>query len=378
MDGRKEQEAEELAGEALERIGQAASPEELEALRVAFLGRKGRLAQAFRRLPELPAEERRGYGQRLNEAKERIEEALAARAEALAAGELEARLAREQVDVTLPGAPVPLGAFHPLRLAEERVESIMASLGYEIWEGPEVESDELNFTALNIPPDHPARDMQDTFYLAPGGDGGTPREAGDAGEGGTSSRGGAPGALLLRTHTSPGQIRYMRAHAPRLPVRMISPGRVYRRDDDARHSPVFHQVEGLCVDRGVSMADLKGTLEALARGLFGAGTRIRLRPSYFPFTEPSVEVDVSCTICGGEGCAVCGTGWLEILGAGMVHPVVLRNGGYDPEEASGFAFGLGIERVAMLLYRVDNIRLLYRNDLRWLEPFRGGRAVRAD
>ncbi|MBX5465104.1 MAG: phenylalanine--tRNA ligase subunit alpha [Clostridia bacterium] len=357
MEERKEAEPEAMAGEALEAVARAASPEELESLRVAWLGRKGRLTQAFRRLPALPEGERRAWGERLNRAKARIESALAERAARLAEAELEERLARERLDVTLPGAPVPLGAFHPLRLAEERVESIMLALGYEIWEGPEVESDELNFTALNIPPDHPARDMQDTFYLVCG------REE--------------AGSLLLRTHTSPGQIRYMRAHAPRLPVRMISPGRVYRRDDDARHSPVFHQVEGLSVDRGLSLADLKGTLEALARGLFGAGTRIRLRPSYFPFTEPSVEVDVSCTLCGGAGCSVCGSGWLEILGAGMVHPVVLRNGGYDPEEVSGFAFGLGIERVAMLLYRIDDIRLLYRNDLRWLEPFRGGRAVHA-
>jgi len=217
-------------------------------------------------------------------------------------------------------------------------------MGFTIAGGPEVEYSSLNFDLLNIPPDHPARDMQDSFYI-------------DA-------------SRLLRTHTSPVQIRYMQAHAPRLPVRIIAPGRVFRRDDDPTHSPVFPQVEGLLVDRGVSMAHLKGTLLAFARRLFGPETRIRLRPSYFPFTEPSAEVDVSCTSCGGAGCRVCGgSGWLEILGCGMVHPQVLRNGGYDPEEVSGFAFGMGVERIAMLRYGIDDLRRFFQNDLRFLEQF---------
>ena len=332
--------------EARGAAGAAGSAAELEQVRVRFLGRQGELTQLLRSLGTLPPAERPLVGAAANEAKRELEALLEARvAEARAAERVRAR-ARQRLDLTLPGRRPPLGAIHPLTRVEDEIVTIFAGLGFSVAEGPDVESDYYNFEALNIPADHPARDMQDTFYL--------------------------PGGLLLRTHTSPVQIRTMLAQRP--PVRIVVPGRVHRRDiADASHSPVFHQVEGLAVDRHVTMADLKGTLELFAREMYGPRSRIRFRPSFFPFTEPSAEVDVVCFLCGGDGCRVCKqSGWLEILGSGMVHPQVLRNVGYDPEEFTGWAFGMGIERIAMLKYGVDDIRLFYDNDLRFLGQFAGG------
>lgn len=337
---------EEVVSRGEEALRRAETLGELEEIRLKFLGRKGELTSLLRLLGSLPPEERKEAGRRLNESKERLEGLWQERAGEIKARARERELREEALDVTLPGRRPAVGREHPLRRMWCEVVEIFRGLGYEVYEGPEVEHDYYNFEALNIPPGHPAREMQDSFYL-------------------TSE-------VLLRTHTSPAQIRFMRARAPRLPVRMISPGRVFRRDDDATHSPVFHQVEGLLVDRGVSFAHLKGTLWAFARGLYGPETRVRLRPSYFPFTEPSAEVDVSCAICRGEGgnCRTCkGSGWLEVLGAGMVHPEVLRNGGYDPEEVTGFAFGMGLERLAMLKWGVDDLRLFFQNDLRFLGQF---------
>lgn len=344
-------EIEEIIRVGEEAIRGASALDELEEVRVRFLGKKGRLTHLLRGMGRLSAEERPLAGRLVNEAKERLETLLDERREALQAGERDRRLVGESIDVTLPGRAVRLGHPHPLRTVGKEIEEIFSSMGYEVFEGPEVELDYYNFEALNIPKSHPARDMQDSYYVTD--------------------------EILLRTHTSPAQIRYMRGRAPELPVRMIAPGRVYRRDDDATHSPVFHQVEGLLVDRGVTMGDLKGTLLAFARAMYGGNAGIRLRPSYFPFVEPGAEVDVSCTICGGEGepaggrtCRTCkGTGWLEILGAGMVHPTVLKNGGYDPEEVTGFAFGMGVERITMLKFGVDDLRLFFQNDQRFLTQF---------
>ncbi len=337
--------------EAREAVLAAGSAAGLEDVRVRFLGKSGDITQVLRSLGRVSADRRPELGRLANEARTEVESLLAQRAAALRAEELDRRLEAERVDITLPGTvPLP-GTFHPLSLTLAEIERIATAMGFEVAEGPEIETDWYNFQALNIPRDHPARDMQSSFYFTDD--------------------------VLLRTQTSPVQIRYMRSHAPRLPVKIIAPGRVYRRDDDATHSPVFHQVEMLVVDRGISMGDLKGVLEVFAREIFGPRTRVRFRPSYFPFTEPSAEVDVSCTICGGSGaleegpCRTCkGSGWLEILGAGMVHPQVLRNGGYDPEVVSGFAFGMGVERVAMLRYGIDDIRLLYGGDIRFLRQFR--------
>lgn len=334
--------------EAIEAVRSVAG---LEEVRVRYLGKKGILTAILREMGRVAPEERREIGRLANRVKDRLEGLLTERLAVLEAREREGRMSAEAVDVTLPGRPVALGHAHPLRTVWLEIEDIFRSMGYEVFEGPEVELDYFNFEALNIPKGHPARDMQDSFYITD--------------------------EILLRTHTSPSQIRFMRSRAPELPVRMIAPGRVYRRDDDATHSPVFHQVEGLLVDEGVTFGDLKGTLLAFARQMYGEGARIRLRPSFFPFTEPSAEVDVSCTLCGGAGtpggatpCRTCkGTGWLEVLGAGMVHPVVLRNGGYDPERVSGFAFGMGIERIAMLKYGIDDLRLFFQNDLRFLTQF---------
>ena len=321
----------------------ARSAAELEEVRVRFLGRQGALTQLLRSLGTLPATERPLVGAAANEAKRELEALLEGRL--VQAREAERASARRQqrLDLTLPGRRPPLGAVHPLSLVHDEIVAIFGGLGFSVAEGPEIETDYYNFEALNIPSDHPARDMQDTFYL--------------------------PGGLLLRTHTSPVQIRTMLGKRP--PVRIVVPGRVHRRDiPDASHSPVFHQVEGLAVDRNVTMADLKGTLELFAREMFGPRSRIRFRPSFFPFTEPSAEVDVVCFLCGGDGCRVCKqSGWLEILGSGMVHPRVLKNVGYDTEEVTGWAFGMGIERIAMLKYGVDDIRLFYENDVRFLAQF---------
>jgi phenylalanyl-tRNA synthetase alpha chain len=333
-----------IAGEAREAIERADSSADLEALRVRFLGRQGALTLLLRSLGTLPAEERPAVGAAANEAKRELEALLASRLAAAADRERRRQRAERRLDLTLPGRRPPQGAVHPLSRTHDEIVAIFVGLGFSVAEGPEIETDFYNFEALNIPKDHPARDMQDTFYVAE--------------------------ATLLRTHTSPVQIRALRAAKGEVPVKTITPGRVYRRDvPDASHSPVFHQVEGLAVDRHITMADLKGTLALFAREMFGPGSTIRFRPSFFPFTEPSAEVDVRCFMCGGTGCRACGDGWLEILGCGMVHPQVLRNGGYDPEEVTGWAFGMGIERIAMLKYGVDDLRLFFDNDLRFLRQF---------
>ncbi len=329
-----------LEAAALAEIRQARTPEELELLRVKYLGRKGDLTLILRGLKDLDPDLRRVVGQESNRAKVALEEALAQALAALkAAGR---RAAAAAIDVTLPGRRPPLGRLHPITRAMQEICDIFLHLGFEAVEGPEVELDWYNFEALNLPPDHPARDMQDTFYFSD--------------------------QVLLRTHTSPMQIRTMEQRVP--PVRIIAPGRVFRRDSDLTHTPMFHQVEGLLVDKGVTFADLKGTLTTFVHQMFGPEVGVRFRPSYFPFTEPSAEVDIECVICRGEGCRVCKTtGWLEILGSGMVHPAVFEAVGYDPEEYTGFAFGLGVERVAMLKYGIDDLRLFFENDLRFLRQF---------
>jgi phenylalanyl-tRNA synthetase alpha chain len=329
-----------LAQDARTAVASARSAAELEQVRIRFLGRQGELTQLLRSLGTLPAAERPLVGGAANEVKRELEALLETRLADAAGRERRETRRRLRPDLTLPGRRPPQGTVHPLTRVHDEIVTIFQGLGFSVAEGPEIETDYYNFEALNFPPDHPARDTQDTFFL--------------------------PGARLLRTHTSPVQIRVMKEQRP--PVRIVVPGRVYRRDvADPSHSPVFHQVEGLAVDRHTSMADLRGTLELFAQQMFGPRSRIRFRPSFFPFTEPSAEVDVLCFLCGGEGCRTCRqSGWLEILGSGMVHPQVLRNVGYDPEEVTGWAFGMGIDRVAMLKYGIDDIRLLFENDLRFL------------
>ena len=333
----------------------AGDPSALQALRDRYLGRKaGAITALMKALGGLGPDERKVAGQELNELKTHVESGLDAARDRAASDSTRQRLARERVDITLPGRRPPHGRRHPLTAAREDLEDIFLAMGYEIFDGPEVEDDYHCFEALNMPADHPARDMQDTFYLAEGG-------------------------LLLRTHTSTGQIRYMLSNPHPPDVRIICPGKVYRRDDDITHSPMFQQIEGLVVGKGITLGDLKGTIEAFLHALFGAQFPVRFRPSYFPYTEPSVEVDLGCVVCGGKGCRVCKqTGWLEIMGSGMVHPAVfeavnarLGRVVYDPEEVTGFAFGLGIERVAMVRHGIDNIRLFYESDLRFLEQFPG-------
>jgi phenylalanyl-tRNA synthetase alpha chain len=355
---------ERLRADFTTRLAAAATDRDLKALDDEFLSRKaGSVTALLKMLPTLPAEERRGFGAQVNSLKTEIEAALAERGTALAA----ARPPAGAVDVTLPARERAVGRIHPLMQVRAQVEDIFIRMGYEVLEGPEVEDDIHNFEALNMPTDHPARDMQDTLYLATpivGGTWGAHRAA----RGSLVPEAQVRAATLLRTHTSAMQIRYMKTFPP--PVRILVPGRVYRRDNlDLTHTPMFQQFEALVVGEGITMADLKGTLLTLARELFG-DVSIRLRPSFFPYTEPSAEVDVSCRACGGKGCGVCkGTGWLEILGSGMVHPAVFEAVGYDPEKVTGFAFGTGIERVAMLKYGVDDIRLFYESDLRFLEQF---------
>ena len=333
-----------LGKEACGEMAAAGDLEELNEIRVRFLGKKGELTQILRGMGGLSAEERPRIGQVANEVRAVIEEALAVRSAVLKDIVKVQKLRNEGIDVTLPGTPRQRGGRHPLNVVLEEIQEIFLGLGYSIAEGPEIETDYYNFEALNLPKDHPARDMQDTFFIS--------------------------NEILLRTQTSPVQVRTMEKTAPALPVKIIAPGKVYRRDDDATHSPMFNQVEGLAVDRRITFSDLKGTLDLFAREMFGAKTKTRFRPSYFPFTEPSAEVDVSCVMCGGRGCRVCShTGWLEILGSGMVHPRVLEVSGYNPEEVTGFAFGMGIERIAMLKYGIDDMRLLFENDLRFLQQF---------
>ncbi|HHV79955.1 MAG TPA: phenylalanine--tRNA ligase subunit alpha [Firmicutes bacterium] len=334
-----------LKQEAINAFSAATKMEELESLKAKYLGRKGQLNSLLKRLPTMPQEVRPTLGKLLNQVKSDLENVFEEQTARLRRAELQAKLESEKIDITMPGLPFDAGNRHVLTAITQEIIDIFSGMGFEIAEGPEVETDQNNFVALNIPKDHPARDMQQTFYI-------------------TSE-------ILLRTHTSPVQIRGMRARYPRLPVRLIAPGTVYRRDQaDARHSPIFHQVEGLAIGEGVRFSDLKGTLLVFARRMFGPDTVIRMRPSYFPFTEPSAEVDVSCTVCKGKGCRTCGgSGWLEILGSGMVHPSVIRNGGYDPERVTGFAFGMGVERIAMLKYGIDDLRLFLLNDIRFLSQF---------
>ena len=325
---------------ALEKI---AGGEDLEQIRIQYLGKKGELTAVLRGMGKLTAEERPVIGQLANQVRADIEAAIAEKAEALKAGALAEQLKAEKLDVTMPGKTMRVGHVHPLTRVQRDMEEIFIGMGFSIAEGPEVEYDLYNFQKLNIPENHPARDTQDTFYITEN--------------------------ILLRSQTSPVQARTMEVQKP--PIRIISPGRVYRSDAmDATHSPLFHQMEGLVVDKGITMGDLKGMLETFAKAQFGEETRCRFRPHHFPFTEPSAEVDVSCFACGGKGCRLCkGEGWIEILGAGMVHPNVLSMCGIDPEEYSGFAFGMGIERIDMLKYHVDDIRLFYENDVRFLEQF---------
>lgn len=317
--------------------------EELDNVRVKFLGKKGDLTAVLKTMGSLSPEERPVVGQLANKIRGEITENIEKKAMELKAAQQEARLLAETIDVTLPGSPVEIGHEHPLSLVLDEVKEIFMGMGFEIAQGPEVEWDYYNFEALNIPKDHPARDTQDTFYITDN--------------------------MLLRTQTSGTQIRVMEEKKP--PIRMIAPGRVYRSDAvDATHSPLFHQIEGMAIDEGITMGDLVGTLETFAKKLYGSDTRIRLRPHHFPFTEPSAEVDVSCFVCGGKGCRLCkGEGWIEILGAGMVHPFVLSNCDIDPEKYTGFAFGLGIERIAMASLGIDDIRLFYENDERFLKQF---------
>ncbi|MGQ9561822.1 MAG: phenylalanine--tRNA ligase subunit alpha [Candidatus Oleimicrobiaceae bacterium] len=320
-------------------LAQVGDGRNLDQVRVRFLGRKAPLVQYFDLIPQVAPEERRLLGKALNEVRAELTEALEKRRQELCAAEA----AEEEIDYTLPGIAPFVGKRHPVLQAMDRIKEIFYGMGFTVEEGPEIEDDYHNFEALNFPPDHPSRDLQDTLYLE--------------------------GEYLLRTHTSPVQIRTMERYQP--PIRMVAPGRCYRKDTpDATHSPVFHQVEGLCVDEGVTFADLKGVVETFAKRLFGPEMRIRFRPSFFPFTEPSAEYDFSCMMCGGKGCRVCkGTGWLEISGAGMVDPAVFRFVGYDPERYTGYAFGMGVERIAMLMYQVDDIRLFYDNDVRFLQQF---------
>jgi phenylalanyl-tRNA synthetase alpha chain len=355
------------------RLADAATDQALKALHDEFLSRKsGSITALLKSLGALPPEDRRSVGALVNELKTYVEAALSEKALALAAS----RPPAGAVDTTLPGRTRPYGRVHPLMQVRQQVEDVFSRMGYEVLEGPEVEDDFHNFEALNMPPDHPARDMQDTLYLGVpivGGTWGAHRVGTAAERRADGLAGQVPSAqvrhaTLLRTHTSAMQIRYMKTFRP--PVRIIVPGRVYRRDNlDLSHTPMFQQIEGLVVGEGVSMADLKGTFEVLLTELFG-DVKIRLRPSFFPYTEPSAEIDISCSGCHGAGCAICKhTGWIEILGSGMVHPAVFEAVGYDAEKVTGFAFGVGIERLAMLKYGVDDIRLFYENDLRFLEQF---------
>jgi phenylalanyl-tRNA synthetase alpha chain len=338
-----------LQSEALERIQQGSSDTEIEQLRIEFLGRKGRLTLLLRGLKDLPPEDRPRAGERLNELRRVVEGAIEERLGALRIERKDKALREEQIDVTLPGTRWQRGRIHPLTLVMDEIIDVFRGMGFEIARGPDIEDDYHNFEALNIPKDHPARDMQDTFFVANG--------------------------MLLRTHTSPVQIRTMERRKP--PLQIIVPGAVYRHDDDATHSPMFHQVEGFMVDRCIRFSDLKGVLTHFLRQIFGQSAGVRFRPSFFPFTEPSAEIDIQCVICGGKGraaqgqtCRVCkATGWLEILGAGMIDPQVFRFVRYDPGQVSGFAFGMGVERIAMLKYGIDDIRLFFENDLRFLRQF---------
>lgn len=331
-----------LLSEALQAIEASSDEASLDGLRVQYLGKKGSLTAQLKTLGQLAPEERPAAGEKINAAKKQLQDAIEARKLALQAASLDAKLSAEKVDVTLPGRRQSAGGLHPVSMTLERITSIFRSSGYEVAEGPEIEDEYHNFEALNIPEHHPARAMHDTFYVSPG--------------------------TVLRTHTSPVQVRVMESSAP--PIRIICPGRVYRCDSDLTHTPMFHQVEGLVIDEGISFADLKGTVETFLQAYFEADLPVRFRPSYFPFTEPSAEVDMGCVSCGGEGCRICShTGWLEVGGCGMVHPRVLEMSGVDPEKYTGFAFGMGVDRLAMLRYEVSDLRTYFENDIRFLQQF---------
>lgn len=331
--------------EALQKIAEAGDLDTLQQLRVSYLGKKGSVQQLMAVMKTLPREEKPAFGQQVNQVKKGITDALGARMEQVQKEAVAKRLKTEKIDITLAGEDMERGTVHPLMMIQQELEDLFIGMGYKVAEGPEVEQDYYNFELANLPKDHPARDMQDTFYIDPN--------------------------TLLRTHTTAIQMRELEKAHGQLPIKLICPGKVYRRDDDdATHSHQFMQCEGLVVGDHITLADLKGTLEYMANAMFGNGRKVRFRPSYFPFTEPSVEVDVSCPFCNGKGCSVCkGSGWIEILGAGMVHPHVLEMNGFDPKKCSGFAFGVGLERVAMLKYGIDDIRNFYTNDVRFLKNF---------
>ncbi|MGD8743194.1 MAG: phenylalanine--tRNA ligase subunit alpha [Granulosicoccaceae bacterium] len=342
-------ELDQIVAQAKTGIESADNLQVLDNLRVQYLGKKGQLTERMKQLGGLPKEERPAAGQLINAAKQQVQQHIEARKHALEQAALADKLASQRIDVTLPGRGQHGGGLHPVTRVLERIEDLFDQLGFQVADGLEIEDDYHNFEALNIPSHHPARAMHDTFYI-------------ESGEEGDTSR-------LLRTHSSPVQIRYMENHEP--PFRVIAPGRVYRCDSDLTHTPMFHQVEGFMVDRDVSFADLRGLLIDFMQQFFEQDLELRYRPSYFPFTEPSAEVDIQCVMCGGEGCRVCShTGWLEVLGCGMVHPNVLKHVGIDSEEYTGYAFGLGVERLAMLRYGVNDLRLFFENDLRFLEQFK--------
>ena len=338
-----QQELNQLVTDAKQAIAAAGDLQALDQVRVDFLGKKGRITERMKMLGQLSADERPKAGQAINQAKQAVQQAVEARREALKNAILNAKLAGEKIDVTLPGRQQPAGSLHPVTRTLQRVEDLFSQMGFSVAEGPEIEDDFHNYEALNIPESHPARAMHDTFYF--------------------------PDGTLLRTHTSPVQVRVMQAHKP--PLRVIAPGRVYRCDSDLTHTPMFHQVEGLMVDEQVTFTDLKAILIDFLKSFFESeALQVRFRPSYFPFTEPSAEADIQCVMCGGEGCRVCSqTGWLEVLGCGMVHPNVFKHVDIDAETYTGFAFGMGIERLAMLRYGVNDLRLFFENDLRFLKQF---------
>jgi phenylalanyl-tRNA synthetase alpha chain len=326
------------------RIAEVSDFESLNEIKVKILGRKGEITGLLRGLKDLLGDERVEAGKVANDIKNTLESLIDAKTAELKQMELELKLKNEKIDVSLPGLPLAGGGKHPISRVTDEIKAIFIGMGFSVAEGPEIETDYYNFEALNVPRDHPARDMQDTFYISE--------------------------EILLRTHTSPVQVRTMERLAPQIPVKIIVPGKVYRKDDDATHSPMFNQVEGLLIDERITFANLKGTLMLFAQKIFGERVKVRYRPSFFPFTEPSAEMDISCVHCQGEGCRVCSyTGWLEILGAGMVNPRVLQYGGYDPEKVTGFAFGMGIERIAMLKYGINDLRLFFDNDKRFLKQF---------
>ena len=330
--------------EALEEIENAVQPRILEELKVKYIGKKGKLTELSRTMGSISPEERPAFGQKLNNLRKQLEEAFEKKEKEIKDRLLSERLESERIDVTIPAPAAQTGSLHPLSIVRNELIEIFVRMGFDVAEGPEVETDYYNFQALNIPQDHPARDMQDTFYVTD--------------------------SLLLRSQTSAMQIRTMEKQKP--PIRIICPGRVFRADEaDATHSPIFHQMEGLVVDKGITMCDLKSTLDVFAREVYGSDAKTKLRPSYFPFTEPSVEVDVTCSECSGKGCRVCkGSGWVEILGAGMVNPKVLAGCGIDPAVYSGFAFGMGIDRIALTRYKISDMRIMFENDVRFLEQFK--------